>query len=313
MTILIKENERYTYGCEVYVKSKNDENFKIPMAEVVNIILKQYRLITYKKNRGNLAYRLLKASLYKEQYLILFFQFSNLDGSDPAFANLTTGKSRIIRKNQGEGVACSAHFIIDLKSDSPQYPNRFNAILEDMQGLSRSAIRGYLNHVVRNLKIQDQQDKNKIHQPKFDITFLAKNDFQTQLKEGKITSIIAFREEIRQSFSLDDEDTKIEYKEVHRLDFKPPSMLSNPLHYLANIAQFSHNEGYGRLKITHEKEHRQQSADYQIKDSLNDEEVIQDISITPFIAKKKVQLDKPINVCDYKWHSELIRKMLNQL
>lgn len=313
MTILIKENERYTYGCEVYVKSKHDKNFKIPMKEVVDIILKQYRHIIYKRNRGNLAYRLLRANLYKKQYLVLFFQCSNLEGSDPAFANLTTGKSRIIRKNQGEGIACSAHLIIDLKSDSSAYPNRFNAILEDMQGLSRSTIRDYLNHAVCHLKIQDQQDENKVHQPEFEITFLAKNNFKTQLKDGKITSIIAFREEIKQSLSLDDDHTEIQYKEVHRLDFKPPSLLSNPLGYLAHIAQFSHENGYSRLKITHEKEHRQQSADYETKDNLDYEEVIQDLAITPFIAKKKIQLDKPINVCDHKWHSELIRKMLKQL
>lgn len=320
MSILYSDDRRFIYSCEVKLNSKDDANFHIPITEIVNYLKANFKQIVYKRDNGNSIYRIIKARLISDRYLVLFLQYTNKISSDPAFADVITGKSRIVKKNDNEGGACTTHFVIDTHAPNGSFPNCFTASLEEMQGLSRGAVEDLLNYAIRNIAYQDPNDKNKKHTPQINITFLAANNFEEQLKTGKIKSVTAFKYEVIQSDVLDpdeDEETEIKYKETHRLEFGKVSngIINETFNKLAKIAKFSKSKGYDRLKVTHEIERKTQSSDYNLDrvEDLTNEQTAQDIRISPFAMKERILLDKAIYLCDHKWHSELIRKMIKSL
>ncbi|MBF0785740.1 hypothetical protein E4T80_09745 [Muribacter muris] len=317
MSILYSDDRRFTYSCEVKISSKDDISFYIPISEIVNYLKANFKQIVYKRDNGNSIYRILQAKLIQDRYLVLFLQYINRNASDPAFADTITGKSRIVKKNTNEGGACAAHLVIDTNTLNTLFPNCFTASLEEMQGLSRGAVEDLLNYAIRNIAYQDPNDKNKTHKPQINITFLAANNFEEQLVTGKIKSVTAFKYEAFQSGALDpdeDEETRIQYKETHRLEFGKVNtgIINETFNKLAKLAKFSKSKGYDRLKVTHEVDHKTQSSDYNLDkvEQLTNEQTAQDIRVSPFAMKQRILLDKPIYLCDHKWHSELIRKMI---
>lgn len=320
MSILYSDDRRFIYSCEFKISSSADSSFHIPITEIVNHLKSGFKNIVYKRDNGNSIYRILQTKVINNRYLVLFLQYTNKISSDPAFADVITGKSRIVKKNINEGGACAAHLVIDTNAPNSSFPNCFTASLEEMQGLSRGAVEDLLNYAVRSIAYQDPNDKNKTHTPKIDITFLATNNFEEQFATGKIKSVTAFKYESVTSSVLDpdeDEETEIKYKETHRLEFGRVStgIINEAFSKLAKYAKLSKQKGYDRLKVTHEMDRKTQSSDYNLDgiEDLTTEQTAQDIRLSPFAMKERILLDKPIYLCDHKWHSELIRKMIKSL
>lgn len=317
MSILYRDDKRFVYSCEVKIESKSDNTFQFPISEIITYLKQKYRTIVYKRSNQELIYRILKVSLIQDRYLVLFMQHVNKNASDPAFADLMTGKSRLVKKQPTEGGACSAHLVIDTQVANPLFPNQYKACLEEMQGLSKGAVEDLLNFAIRPIAYQDPNSENVKHSPRIALTFFASNTFEDQFKQGKIHSITAFRNESIQSEELDSDEYRIDYRETHRLEFKPVGlgMIDTAFNKIAMIAQFAQSKGYDRLKVTHESDHKQQSSDYDLQDieDLSIEQTAQDIRLSPFAMKTPIQLARPIHLCDYKWHSELIKQMIKTL
>lgn len=311
MSILINETERYITHCEFKIHSAKDSNFIFDIQDFVQFILNNYWKKPYFLNHKTEAYRILRARLINNRYLIIFMQYTNQNASDPAFARLQNGKSRIVRKNIGEGVACSAHLVIDTQNTT--IPNRFNAILEDMQGLSRKKICALLNHILSTYKIQDPNNKKITHRPLPILTFYAKNNFEEQLSSGQLEEAVAYKEELQLSPTMDDDAMTISYKEINTLKFKIPSSISSSIKAVAQIAKISREKGYSKIKITHKENKKEQSADYILKNNMDYETMLEDIRLTPFISKKRIELANPIGICNHKWNSQLIRSMIDSL
>lgn len=311
MSILIKEDERYISNCTFSLQSNLDHNFKFDINEFSKFILSNYWKLTYFRHKKTSAYRILRAKLIKNRYLVLYMQYSNSIASNPAFANLQNGKSRIVKKGTDEGIACSTHLVIDTEETS--VPNRFNAVLEDMQGLSAKAVCSLINHLTRQYKVQDPNDEKILHKPNANITFIAKNNFEEQLNEGKIASIVAFKESVQLSSEMDDDTQTIKYKEVHRLEFSKNSFFTDPIEYIAKAAGFAKEKGFYKLKITHENNNKQQSANYELDNNISNEELYEDIRLYPFVSKNQIILDKPRDICNHMWCSQIIRAMITQL
>lgn len=309
MSVLIKETERYIANCEFSLRSNLGTFFHFDIKEFAKFILNNYWKETYFRNHRKSSYRILRAKLVEECYLVIYMQYSNGEAANPAFANLNNGKSRIIKKNDDEGVACSAHLVIDITPTD--MPNKFNAVLEDMQGLTRTMVCNLINYISRNYKVQDPNESNKSHKPIANLEFFAKNNFEKQLRDGKIESIVAYQESFKQSSEMDLDGT-IQYKEVHRLEFAKPSILTNPIKYLAATARIAKNEGFYGLKVTHKDNNKEQSGKYKLPtDEMDPEQLYEDIRLAPFISKQCIILDKPRGICNHTWSSHLIRAMID--
>ncbi|QEH25658.1 hypothetical protein [Histophilus somni] len=255
---------------------------------------------------------MLSANLLDNRYLVLYLQYSNGTASNPAFANLINGKSRIVKKEQNEGVACSAHLVIDITPTNN--PNRFHAVLEDMQGLSCRMVCSLINYITKSYKVQDPKEKDKSHKPYARLEFFAKKNFEEQFKEGKLESIVAFKEKKKLSSVMDDDMETIQYKEVHRLEFVKPSLFTEVIAYLAQAARIAKDKGFDKLKITHKNNQKQQSSDYDLPNhNMDNDALYEDIRLAPFISKQCIYLDKPIGICNHKWNSQIIRVMISSL
>lgn len=311
MSILIKENERYIANCEFKLYSSIGDNLEFNINEFTQYILNNYWKQTYFLHKKTSAYRILRAKLIQNRYLVIYMQYSNSLAANPAFANLIDGKSRIIAKGKDEGIACSAHLVID--TTPTDIPNRFKAVLEDMQGLSSKTVCNLINHIVRNYKIQDPNNKGKFYRPYVNLTFLAKNNFEEQLNEGKIDNIVAFRETTKLSSALDDDNEVIKYKEIHRLEFSKPSFTDNPIDYIARVTGIAQDKGFNRLKITHKSNNKTQSANYEFDKNMDYEELYEDIRLSPFVSKELVTLSKALGICNHRWSSQIIRAMVKSI
>lgn len=311
MSILINENERYISNCEFKIESVSDRNFEFNINDFVNFILNNYWKNPYFRKRKTEAFRILRAKLVDSRYLVLFLQYTNAKASDPAFAKLDSGKSRIVKKASGEGVACSAHLVIN--TQSTDIPNRYNAVLEDMQGLSCRSICDLLNHILRTYKVQDPNEEKKAHRPRTTLTFFAKNNFEEQLSDGELEAVIAYKEELKKSKVMDEPDT-ISYKETHSLTFTKPGIIFKPIEYIAKAAKIAKKEGFRKIKITHKANNKEQSTNYAVPEQdMNDQDMLEDIRLSPFVSKTLISLTKPIGICNQKWHSEIIREMIKNL
>ncbi|MDW1150548.1 hypothetical protein [Mannheimia haemolytica] len=311
MSILVKENERFIANCEFKLYSSLDDSFKFNINDFTQYILNNYWKKTYFLHKKTSAYRILRARLIQKRFLVIYMQYSNSLAANPAFANLIDGKSRIIAKGKDEGIACSAHLVID--TTPTNIPNRFKAVLEDMQGLSSKTVCNLINHIVRNYKVQDPSDKNRLHRPYVNLTFLAKNNFEEQLNEGKIDNIVAFRETVELSSVLDDDEEVIKYKEIHRLEFAKPSFKDNPIDYIARAVGIAQDKGFNKLKITHKSNNKTQSANYKFDNSKDYNELYEDIRLSPFISKELITLSKPLGICNHRWSSQIIREMVKSI
>ena len=316
MSILTSENKRYISSCEFKIISQKDKNFIFNIDDVINHLIRSYQNNVYYRNGKKSAYRILKAKVIADKYLIIFMQYANKAASDPAFANTINGKSRVIKKNNDEGVACSGHLVINIKDYDPLIKNQFNAYFEDVQGLRRNMVCCLLNHILSKFKVQDPKEDQKIHVPHIELTYYASNTFEEQLNSGKIESIVAYKENISHSCSLDDDNDNIQYKEIHKLEFKTPlkQQLSSPFDLIKKVLGISKELGFNKIKITHESEKKKQSANYSMDEKEPSvDEVIKDMRLAPFISKEPITLTNSLSMCECKWSSELIREMIKRL
>ncbi len=314
MSVLVTETDRFVHSCEFKLESSIDLQFQFPITEFTKHTIGHYKSFLYKREKGTFIYRILDAKLLANRYLVIFFQFTNKKSADPAFARIDNGQSRIVQKAPNEGGACTNHLVIDTQPIQGGH-NTYNAILESMQGLSRTTICDILNALIRTIKYQDPDDKNVTHTPKVSLRFLAKMNFEQQLKEGKVKTIVAYKDSVKKSTMLDDDSMSIEYKQVSTLEFSKPSAMSMIFDSLARISKFSKEQGYNRIKITHEKNKITQSSDYYLDDieDKNYQETADDIRLAPFTERYKIELNLPIKICDSKYHSELVNKMISHL
>ena len=317
MSVLTSENKRYISSCEFKITSRKDKNFVFNIDDIAQNLINNYPNNVYYRNNKKSAYRVLKAKVIANKYLVIFMQYANKAASDPAFANTINGKSRIIKKNNDEGVACSGHLVINIKDNDPLMKNQFKASFEDIQGLSRNMVCCLINHILSKLKVQDPQDPQKTHTPYVELTYYASNTFEEQLENGKIESIVAYKENISHSCILDNDDNdNIQYKEIHKLEFKTPlkQQLSNPFDLIKKVVGISKELGFNKIKITHESEKKQQSANYSMDaQEPSIDEVIKDMRLAPFISKEPITLANSLSMCECKWSSELIREMIKRL
>jgi hypothetical protein len=79
---------------------------------------------------------------------VLLIHYSDMNASDPVFANLETGALRMEPKLAGEGVAISAHLLISIRPTNPTQ-DTYVTLLEDVPGLGRTKITPFLKAIFR--------------------------------------------------------------------------------------------------------------------------------------------------------------------
>ncbi|EBY1954726.1 hypothetical protein DU191_25115 [Salmonella enterica subsp. enterica serovar Sandiego] len=129
----------------------------------------------YEINKGRSVIRLVDIKETAHDYRLLF-QYANRDASDPAFANLKTGETRIAKKKEDEGLGATLHMVIEKYATNESFPNTYTAVIEEVPGITRGllsqALTAFFKHCGFTFKKPDGK-KDLICRPIVNIEFHA--------------------------------------------------------------------------------------------------------------------------------------------
>ncbi|MBT1947825.1 hypothetical protein KKZ58_07920 [Enterobacter kobei] len=139
--MLLGDNERFIIKCDVDLNPYPKE---APTMLLRNCVPTLFQLMKkkeayYEINKGSSVIRLVEVKELSTHYRLLF-QYANRDASDPAFANLKTGKSRIAKKDIDEGLGATLHMVIEKNAKSEYFPNTYTAVIEEVPGITRALL-----------------------------------------------------------------------------------------------------------------------------------------------------------------------------
>ena len=319
MSIILSDYERYIVECEVEVNSTPDDAPNIPMDEIIPFIKNIKSTDVYLRNNETSSFSVVETKYLddEERYFAILFQHANGRASDPAFAELKTGKSRTVRKQYGEGVAVSCHLIIDTQSFNKLHPNKYSAILEEVPGLTKGMIADILTYFLRentNFSFLRKLENNKeiSYRPILKIDYLASHSFAESFKTGYLCGITATRTS-KDTSELDEIGADVIREE--RLIIKTPKSVRNrALNIIAKVIPLARERGFSRLRISRYENKRKTTTSYDIPDDIGSyEETVQSISEAQFAAREKINLSSQIETCQNCIHTELSSKMLKIL
>lgn len=319
MSMILNDYERYIVECEIEINSTPDDAPNIPMYEIIPFIKNIKSTDVYLRNNETSSFSVVETKYLddEERYFAILFQHANGRASDPAFAELKTGKSRTVRKQYGEGVAVSCHLIIDTQSFNKLHPNKYSAILEEVPGLTKGMIADILTYFLRentNFSFLRKLENNKeiSYRPILKIDYLASHSFAESFKTGYLCGITATRT-LKDTSELDEIGADV-IREERLIIYTPKSIRDRALNIIAKVIPLAKERGFSRLRISRYENKRKTTTSYDIPDNINSyEETVQSISEAQFAVREKINLSSQIETCQNCIHTELSSKMLKIL
>lgn len=189
--------------------------------------------------------------------LVILFNYSDKNISDPVFEELETGTLRTEPKLEGEGVAVSAHMAIALETVTPGAA-AYKAVLEDVPGIGRSKITPFLKFLYRNsTRIQWMAPDGSVKncRPMFDILGRMSDSLRNDLAEGKL-SWIEFVQHHVEGDLFDEEGEVREQVRTIRLSVAPNTSGIAAVDLLNRLKGKARDMGYPNMRVrwTHGKQ-----------------------------------------------------------
>ncbi|NVJ58209.1 MAG: hypothetical protein HWE19_17785 [Vibrionaceae bacterium] len=237
--------------------------------------------------------------------LLLHYTDSNL--SDPAFKHMKSGLVRIEEKSMGEGIAVSAHLLIDMDNFKGQRSSVYLSILEDVPGLKKSliehALTGLFNNIIKRPKwILKRAGKTNLKvRPKFSFNELAAESLKEGLKTRKLKGLKLVEKVAKDNF---DESDLIPKERV--VGFSIGASLSEEAKesLIYRVSKKAKKEGYSVLKITYENTYS--GIKTGTFNSLEKEFLERAKGV--FSKKERINLPNKIVQCQNDIHPDLVSK-----
>ncbi|PHZ28058.1 hypothetical protein CS533_07315 [Yersinia bercovieri] len=305
--MLLGDNERYIIKCQVNLKRFPDEAPNMPLSTCVPhlraLFLKDE--VVYETNKGSSVIRIL-ALQDEPSHLKLLFQYANKDASDPAFANLKTGATRIEKKQNDEGLGASAHLIIRKTPTDPAFPNSYTAILEEIPGITRGLVANAMTAFLKETGFSYQRKDSKKDlkcRPIVEIEFLASTTLEKSLSTGYLCGLTAIR--YKKENSLDDDGLVKVDEEILKLStvFKRGEGAIKAIKVAYDKLRGMH---YSTLRISHRDENKRVTTD---NVSIDKERSIEELATAQLAQRERIILATSIDVCQTTFHAELLGKM----
>lgn len=191
---MLESNSRTLLYYDALLTPHHEGTKHIPLEGILREVeLKNHQeKFSVEVDKGQAAVRLsdIKLDLDKKQATLLV-GYADSRGADPVFAHLEKGTLRSELKQDGEGVAISAHITFDLNRSlkTGNYP----AIIEDVPGIGRTRLEPFLRRLMKNASSYLIKKKNGNEVNTWPtITFLTEQSSKlgdSLKKGGKLTGV----------------------------------------------------------------------------------------------------------------------------
>lgn len=305
--MILEDYGRYVIDCDLELGRIPDDAPHIPLTQCLPYLLKLIDAgkAVYEFKKGEAVARILSYEEVPNKSITLLFQLADTNASDPAFAKLETGVSRVVRKGDGEGLAATAHLVISLFFNDTATTEIYTAVFEEVPGVTRTligAVMTALFHEVTDFEFD--RDKDGKHsrckcRPRVSLIPLSAQNLSDCLKDGWLLGFSAVRK-IKDQVLDEEGDIKIEES---RLVLKTKkSGAQRAIDLVKRTVSLVHKQGYTDLRIMYEDENKR-------KKSIPINPKRQDLQASVFIRSEYVHLPVRIEQCQSEIHTDLVKEM----
>lgn len=253
--------ERWVHFFELHVSSEPEGAPPVPFADLVPFLLPRIAAgdAFQLRNDNQAAFRILDArydsDIGQNGALILLLQYADKNATDPSFAHLETGAIRTEPKLDGEGVAVSAHVVIDLQPIDGT-PNAYRFLLESAPGLGRSSTGPFLKKQCKeasknNFTFTDEATRRQRGlRIAPEILGVPSQSFIDEASHGRIEGIELIKH-IHEDHAIDEDGYFREKTYGITIGF---SVIGNALDKaLDSLRGYGRDKGYDELKVRYKK------------------------------------------------------------
>lgn len=239
----------------------------------------------------------------------ILFHYTDTNITDPAFKDMKSGEVRVEGKSTNEGIAVSAHLVINIDTINNSRDSIHLALLEMVPGLSKTlierALTALFNGIIERPKwIVKDKEKNKSIKcrPSFSLKNIASESLTDGLKSRRL-NLITLVTTAPSSDDFDEDDLTLKESQI---SFAVGKDLTDEAKekLIYNLSQKAKNKGYNVLKVNYDDEYQgNKTGTFK---SL-DKEVIKH-AIGVFTKRSKINTSTMIVQCQKTLHSDLVFK-----
>ncbi|EJB8455015.1 hypothetical protein MW332_004869 [Vibrio parahaemolyticus] len=240
---------------------------------------------------------------------IILFHYTDSNLTDPAFKNMKSGSVRVAGKSKGEGIAVSAHLVIDLNHFKSQRASVHLALLEVVPGINKSLIERALTSLFNKIILRPNwvytphnEKKSKPCRPSFSFNNLASESLTEGLKRRRLIGVTLVTKQREDDFDEDDlitKETQVSYAVGHNVKEEVAEQL------LYRLSRKAKDKGYSTLKVQYDDEYRgTRTGKF---NSLEEDAIKRAAGV--FCKRGKVYTEDMIHQCQEKEHNQLVRKI----
>lgn len=302
--MLLLENERYVIECNLMLTSIPVNAPHIPFSECIPSLI-----LYIKDKKAFYSMRNERASIHIQDYkltddfLSLLLVYSDKDASDPSFSKFETGDTRTVKKEDGEGLAVSAHLVIGLIPPNDKKPYLYNVLLEEVPGINKgnvnSAMTKFLSECTDFEFISDKK-KNLQCRPKFSLEVKAGHALTEMLSSGWVTGFSAVKH-IDKNNKLD-EDGELVIEEEKIVIKAKKTKGKRAIEMIAKVNKLVGKKDYSSLYVKFVDDNKRQK-------TLNFNTRDENIGTKIFSKVEKIILADNMIQCEKCIHEELNGKM----
>ena len=270
------------------------------------------KLAVYKTKNNTAALHVHKVDIDDDNNVaVILFHYTDTNITDPAFKNMKSGIVRVEGKTLDEGIAVSAHLVINLDTINDSRDSVHLALLEVVPGLSKTlverALTGLFNGIIKRptwtVKDKEKKDKSSKCRPSFHFNNLASESLTDGLKSRRLNLITLLTNE-PDSDDFDEDELIVKESQI---SFAVGGNLTDEAkeQLIYKISKKAKKKGYSTLKVNYDDDCRgTKTGTFR---SLDEEAIKHAIGV--FTKRSKISTSSKMFQCQEDLHSELVLKV----
>lgn len=307
--MLLQDNERYIIECSLKLSPFPDNAPSMTLEQcapyLTELIDEGKAVYVYQKEMCSLR---IKDYDYSDGYLTLLLQLADKKASDPAFSHFETGETRTEKKRENEGIASTAHLVIAVKPGNEDFPNMYDAVLEEVSGITKTIVGQALTKFfdeATDFDFKSPDTGRKIRcRPKVELEAHPSHALGEMLKKGWVTgfSVVKTKADARMD---EDSGLKVEEEQL-KIKVEKRSRSEKAMQQIKQLLDFAVDNKYSKVVVRYlDANKRHKSLPISAREK--------NVADMFFSKSDKITLASNIKQCEDKIHEELDEKLCQKL